>query len=787
MKPKRLLFKPVLFFITLVTILVLPAMAVYNTDGHWDIMTIEKESPSPGGTGLYTSIAIDKNNVPHTSWVNEARSQVEYGTYDTKTDVWTIERVGPIDPKLVTQTTSIDIDPQGNPAISYQGIDGHLYFAHRENGIWNIKDIYATGGSTWSSLKYAPNGQPYIALADGTWKKYQLTLAWQKNDGSGWDVRTIDNSFTDNCQGVQPCIPFNHGGYEPSLAFDSQNRATIAYRIGDQTNEDHQREYLRIARQKDDGAWEILWPAFWDCPDNSECGIRPSLVVDSHGDAHYYDGWSHAYISNWMDHPNQGGNSILVTDWNRLQYAVLKRQNTSLSIDYDVWNVSPDIAPVNNWDFSMTIDSTDTIHSAYVDPEHQDLVYLQWITKGSSQKRSGETHIDHGNVGRFNAIAADSAGNPWIVYRDDTNNAVRVARWVPEPVVTGSWKITTVATGSGGPTSTAVDPSGRPCISYYNETEKSLKFMRRDSSGSWNTETVAGDGQGQYSSLVLNQYGYPVVSYYDAKNHAVKYARWTGTNTWSISTVESNVILGDDGGPTSLVLDSLSGLARIAYYDTKSQHLHYEAENYDGSWRLDQVDGEKIGPHPSLALHTNNVPVIGYLSEDTGITKLKYVDYTLGAWVTKDYDWPVADGPISLVMNTNKIQGDRAEIAYTRPSAVDSHAQNLTYIEIDRAENYFWIYPIDEWVKPKNPSQQINTLSLRNDRPGHSSLAYFYVSPSGTGLKYAHMRWGNWKIDPVVTNAGEYPSLALDPSGNAFISYFDRQNNTVNLAEWVKN
>jgi hypothetical protein len=38
----------------------------------------------------------------------------------------------------------------------------------------------------------------------------------------------------------------------------------------------------------------------------------------------------------------------------------------------------------------------------------------------------------NGDVGRCNAIAVDSRGNPWIIYRDDTNNVVKVAHWMPE-------------------------------------------------------------------------------------------------------------------------------------------------------------------------------------------------------------------------------------------------------------------------------------------------------------------------------------------------------------------
>jgi hypothetical protein len=763
MKPKRLLFKPVLFFITLVAILVLPAMAM--TGDHWDTMTVEKESPTYGSTGLYTSIVMDKNDVPHASWVNEARSQVEYGTYDTKTDMWTIERVGPIDPKQATQTTSIDIDPQGNPAISYQGIDGHLYFAHRENGVWNIKDIYATGGSTWSSLKYAPNGQPYIALADGTWKNHQLTWAWQKDDGSGWDFKAIDNSYD--------------AGYAPSLDFDSKNRATIAYQTGYDDNRDHKREYLKIARQRDNGTWEIVSSKL-GCDDGFECGIRPSLAVDSRGNAHFIEGVSY-------------GNN------NTLRYGVLNRSDIDLSVNKEIIRWSADQGPAENWG-SLALDLSDKFHIVYIDPINHSLV-SQYGLKWDRDAGYSRDTVDLGDVGRCNAVAADSEGNPGIIYPDVTNNSVRIARWIPKTVVNGSWKITTVATGGGGQTSIALDRAKNPRISYYNATDLTLKYAARDRHANWSIETVADGGQGQYASLALDSSGNPSISYYDAPGHMVNYARRTGPDIWERSTVEDNVDLGGDGGITSLALDS-SGMARVAYYDTKSQRMHYAtAARRSGIWSVEQVDTVKVGQCPSLALHSNNIPAISYLSEESEIvrhrlitiTKLKYVDKSSGQWKTNEYS-TVAQGPTSLDLNANIMGGERAEIAYISNSPADNQ-QILNYMEIDPPSGSSWKSVVDERqdVEQYSLALSIKAVSLRHGPPGHTAIAYYYEkaafakSPDKNGLNLARMSWGNWKTGAVVTNAGEYPSLALDPAGHPFISYYDRQNNTVNLAEWVEN
>jgi hypothetical protein len=760
MKPDHLHVKTIVFILLLAAILITPAMAI--SSGRWDIMTVEADSINGHTDGLYTSIVVDKNNIPHVSWVNEARGQVEYGTY--KDDVWTIERVGPIDSKSTgrvyyTFTTSIALDPQGNPAISYAGIDGHLYFAHRDtNGTWSIRDV---DGNTyykdqWSSLKYNPvNGKPYIAF---TGKRYvsdvpygsHLSLA-SLNDNGDWKIDILETSDD---------VTYDTG-YQPSLAFNSNGKATVVYRTGYNTW-GHKMEYTRVARQHVDNTWGILGSVA-SCDDNSKCGFNPSLAVDSEGNAHF-----------------TGADVDLTHKQTTLNYFGLNTSDLNVSSVNGIkaWPQSDFAGDVWN---SLVLDSANGPHVSFHDHFWGGLWYFE-MKDGSNNI----TDVDrNGDVGECNALALDSRGNPWISYHDATNNAVKVARWIPdtERSVTGSWKITTVATGGGGQTSIALDNAKNPRISYYNGSEQLLKYAERNSQGIWNIETVADFHQGKYSALALTSSGTPCIGYYDEINQAVNYATRTRTDpdAWNIETVEKGVTLGDDGGPMTLVLDS-AGNARLTYYDTKGQRMSYAQQTGTGTWNVEKVDAARIGQYPSITLHpANNVPAISYLSEDSGATKLKYVDKTSGLWVTNDYDLHAAAGPTSLVMDSNAIR-DRAEIAY----AGNSGTQTLGYIEIDPASQFSWKHTVDDW-DGTTQNVWIKALSLRQGRPGHTAIAYYYEkSPSEKGLKFATMRWGNWKTQTVAGNTGEYLSLALDAQGSPYISYYDRQSNSINLAEWVK-
>lgn len=269
---------------------------------------------------------------------------------------------------------------------------------------------------------------------------------------------------------------------------------------------------------------------------------------------------------------------------------------------------------------SLALDSSDKPRISYYDKTNDDLKYAAWdgtkwvITTVDASKRDNDDHSwgwgwswgsDHdsdytkyyhgtGKVGEYSSLALDSNGKPRISYYDETNRDLKYASW------DGSqWVITTVDGTNykkgtqkgcnwdgdhhraqsgfikvGEYSSLALDSSGKPRISYYDETNKDLKYASWDGTR-WVITTIDSAGSvGEYSSLGLDATGSPRISYYDATRGNLKFAAWnSSSSTWGTETVDSSKKVGTF---TSLVLDLL-GNPSISYYDQKNKDLKYTA------------------------------------------------------------------------------------------------------------------------------------------------------------------------------------------------------------------
>ena len=442
----------------------------------WQTETVD----SGTGVGKYSSLALDSSGKPHIAYDGR------YARYDGSS--WQIETVG-------GEYTSLALDSSDKAHISYyDAANADLKYTRYDGSTWQTETV-DDGGSVgeYTSLALDPSGMAHISYYDAA----NADLKYTRYDGSTWQTETVDSGGS--------------VGEYTSLALDSSDRPNISYY--DRTNEEIKYAWY-------DG---ISWHT--ETVDNAMVVLSvycrfTSLALDSSGRPH---------ISYCGD--------------NSLKYA-----------RYD--GVSWQIETVDSagWvhDASLAIDSSDRPHISYQETTTDALKYAyhDGVSWQIAIVDSG------GSAGKYSSLALDSSDRPHISYYNDIGNDLKYA------YNDGSvfWRIETVDSAGdvGIYTSLAIDSSGRPRISYtyfddFMGEFESLKYAWYDGA-SWQTETVDSGGiVGSYTSLALDSSGSPHISYYDQTNGDLKYAYYVSDPI--VPDIKAN---GSDGPVTITTNDTLS-------------------------------------------------------------------------------------------------------------------------------------------------------------------------------------------------------------------------------------
>jgi parallel beta-helix repeat protein len=374
-----------------------------------------------------------------------------------------------------------------------------------------------------SSLALEKNGYPHICYFDWTNKD----LKYAKWTGSAWDIITLDS-------------PGYVGNYN-SMALDTNDNPHIGYF--------HIPDGLKYAKW-DGSTWNI------EIVENFPGGYI-SMALDSQDYPHisYSPGGYGNYTIKYAKWTGSSWEIETVVDFEKGGY-------TSIALDS---NDNPVISYIG-WTLSL----------------NNNLKLAKWT--GSSWVYDTVDYVD--DVGHYNSLVLDSNDYPHISYCDNTNDNVKYAKWTGS-----SWSIEIIDSieDYDGFTSLALDSNDNAHICYFDNDYFDLKYARWTGS-SWSIETVERIGKLElyaslWLSIKLDKNENPHISYYNGTNKDLKYAKKLGENTSNLTySWDFNNFFDSDGdgnfindvdatGPSPIFLYGDDGIYTVTLTVTNAQGL----------------------------------------------------------------------------------------------------------------------------------------------------------------------------------------------------------------------
>jgi hypothetical protein len=358
------------------------------------------------------------------------------------------------------------------------------------------------------------------------------------------------------------------------------------------------------------------------------------------------------------------------------------------------------------------------------------------------------------------AIATDSLNHPHIAYGGDHlyHTYFDGAQW--------QYEIVDSSPGVGIDASIAIDSNGNVHISYYDETNDTLKYAT-NASGSWVTETVDSSGSGvhffssdvHFTSIAIDSDNKVHISYYlkpallPVGSYNIKYAT-NASGSWVTETIDNVVLEQLPPSTISIGIDSSKNV-HISY-ETAHHGLKY-ATNASGSWVTEIVPANS-GDYNSIVIDSNDkVHIINATALD-----INHVTNASGSWVTETVVSGVDAGYLSMGIDSD----DKLHISYFEFAS----GRDLNYATSDlkyatNASGSWVIKTID-----RKGTVGLYT-SLYTDSNNKVHISYFDYTNSN--LKYATNASGSWVTKSIdrTNSVGEYTSIAISPSNKVHISY----------------
>jgi hypothetical protein len=262
------------------------------------------------------------------------------------------------------------------------------------------------------------------------------------------------------------------------------------------------------------------------------------------------------------------------------------------------------------------------------------------------------------NLGQYSSIALNASDNPVISHYDATNGNLRIIFCNNATCSSRTSKaVDDSANDVGQYGSLAINSSGFPVISYYDNTTKDLKLLTCGQTDCFTpgitivTVDSVGD-VGKYTSLAFDpDSGFPVISYYDATNGNAKLAICSNASCSSKTLVTLFEKTGVGSGVDTSIAFTPEGHPAVSHYEYTDTRLYLSV--CKSAFCSDKITaildgGGDVGRYSSLAYNPTGLPIISYYDVTNADLKLATIHppTVTGTSLQALFD----DGPVSFTV-----------------------------------------------------------------------------------------------------------------------------------------
>jgi hypothetical protein len=265
---------------------------------------------------------------------------------------------------------------------------------------------------------------------------------------------------------------------------------------------------------------------------------------------------------------------------------------------------------------------------SYYDAVNEDLKVMKCSTVNCRNINTSVTLDSIGSVGKYTSIAVGSDNNPIISFHDETNGDLKVVKCTTINCNSFNTPLTLDSTGIvGHDTSIAIGSDNNPIISYHDFTVGDLKVVKCTAinCSSFNTPVSLGLGGvvGENTSISIGSNGIPMISYYDLSLASLIVAQCIDTNCSGFNILSS--LDTNSGLDTSIAIGSDNNPV-ISYYDYTNDDLKVVKCistncSYANSPVTLDATGD-IGKYTSIAIGIDDNPIISYFGQTNGELKI---------------------------------------------------------------------------------------------------------------------------------------------------------------------